>query len=71
MPVPDMRYLTLTPEADYTSNPKQAVPSMLILQEEHQESSAIGWKPVHRSLPQQVAELIQSLNETVLTVLVP
>ena len=25
-------------------------PSMLILQEEHQESSAIGWKPVHRSL---------------------
>ncbi len=43
---------------------------MLILQEEHQESSAIGWKPVHRSL-QQVAELIQSLNETVLTVLVP
>lgn len=39
----------LTPEADYTSNQNRR-PSMLILQEEHQESSAIGWKPVHRSL---------------------
>ena len=49
MPVPDMRYLT--------SHRRRTIrviqnrrPSMLILQEEHQESSAIGWKPVHRSL---------------------
>ena len=47
--VPDMRYLT--------SHRRRTIrviqnrrPSMLILQEEHQESSAIGWKPVHRSL---------------------
>ena len=46
-------------------------PSMLILQEEHRGIISNWLETGTQEPPQQVAELIQSLNETVLTVLVP
>ena len=60
----------LTPEADYTSNPKQAAVYAYLAG----GTSGIisNWLETGtQEPPQQVAELIQSLNETVLTVLVP
>ena len=59
-----------TPEEDYTSNPEQAAVYAYLA------GGASGiisnWLETGtQEPPQQVAELIQALNETVLTVLVP
>lgn len=60
----------LTPEEDYTSNPEQAAVYAYLAG----GTSGIisNWLETGtQEPPQQVAELIQALNETVLTVLVP
>ena len=70
MPVPDMRYLTSHRRRTIQSNPKQAAVYAYLAG----GTSGIisNWLETGtQEPPQQVAELIQSLNETVLTVLVP
>lgn len=69
MPVPGYALSHLTPEADYTSNPKQAA-VYAYLAGGHQESQQ--WLEIrYTGASAAGCRMIQSLNETVLTVLVP